>query len=311
MIALALLPVGLSVLLGLAGPRLAMLVPGRLAAVLLTATALVSALSVGLVVSAIGCLAVAQWEPFAAAGHWSPATVAAHDPLPFPVDVCCALLAAGLIGASTVQLVVLLHRLGRSAILCRHLGVEHAGSLVVLDDERAEAYALAGLPGRTIVTRAMLRALSGAERRVLLAHEESHVAGYHFAYISLVQLAAAANPLLRRLVPAVSLAVERWADDDAVGAVADRGLVVTTLARAGLARNGGPVSVGALGAAVSDLHVRVSSLVEPRHNSFRTGIGVAAVVVIGASCVASSGALGMQLHNLIEWAQAVGGRSHG
>ena len=101
-----------------------------------------------------------------------------------------------------MQLVVLLRRLGRSVSLCRRLDAEYTGALVVLDDDRPEAYALAGLPGRTVVTRAMLQALSGPERRALLAHEQSHVSGYHFVYVSLVQLAAAANPLLRPLVPA-------------------------------------------------------------------------------------------------------------
>ena len=151
----------------------------------------------------------------------------------------------------------------------------------------------------------MLRALSGAERRVLLAHEQSHVAGYHFAYVGLVQLAAAANPALRPLVPAVSLAVERWADADAVRVVADRDLVATTLARAGLARSAGPVPDGALGALVSDLHVRVDSLTEPPPGSLRTGLGVAVVVLVAACSVASSGALGLHLHSLIEWAQAI------
>lgn len=308
MIALALLPVVLSALLGLAGPRLARLLPGRVAAVLLTTLALVAALSVGLVVCAVGCLAAALWPPFAALGHWSPSTVAANDPLPFWLDATCAVLAPVLIAASVVQAVVLLRRLGRSTVLCRRLAAEYSDSLVVIDDDRPEAYALAGLPGRTVVTRAMLRALSGPERRALLAHEQSHVAGYHFAYVSFVQLAAAANPVLRPLVPGVRLAVERWADDDAVDAVSDRSLVVTALARAGLARSAGVVPLGALGVAVTDLHVRVDSLVAPRHTPLRTSVGVGAVVLVTAGCVASSAALGLHLHSLIEWAQAIAGR---
>ncbi|MBE7187860.1 M48 family metalloprotease [Jatrophihabitans endophyticus] len=305
MITLAALPVVVSVLLGVSGPALARLVSGRVATLLLTVLALVGALSVGLVVCAVGCLAVAQWAPFAALGSWSPATVSAHDPLPLWLDISCAVVASVLVCASVLQLGALVRRLTRSVRLCRRLGAEHSGTLVVLDDDRADAYALAGLPGRTVVTRAMLQALSGPERRALLAHETSHVARYHFAFVGLVQLAAAANPCLRPLVPAVGLAVERWADEDAVRAVADRSLVATALARAGLARRAVAVPSGALAAVASDLDVRVRSLEHPQATSLRTGLGVAVMTVVAVGCAASSADLGLHLHNLIEWAQSM------
>lgn len=306
MISLALLPVGLSVLLAFGGPRLARRIPGRSATLLLTVGALASALSVGLVLCAIGCLAMAQWGPFASLGHWSPAAVTSRDPLPDGVDLACGMVAIALVLASVTHFLILSRRLVWSATMCRRLGEEHAGELVVLDAEHAEAYALAGLPGMTVVTRPMLSALSGVERRALLAHERSHVAGYHFAYVNLVQLSATANPLLRPLVPAVRLAVERWADDDAAAAVTDRRIVATSLARAGLARVGGRLPAGALGAAASDLETRLDSLVSPRFGRQQTLIGVAGVVVVAVGCTVSSALLGIHLNGIVEWAQTIG-----
>lgn len=309
MIALALLPIALSVLLAVMAPRLARQVSGRVAAVLLTGAALISALSVGLVLSAVGCLAIAESPPLAAAGHWSSAAVTSRAPLPYDVVIVCAVTALGLMAAAIIRTAVSVRRLAGSVMLCRRLGEEHSGSLVVLDDDQPEAYALAGLPGRTVVTRAMLRALSGAERRALLAHEQSHVAGYHFVYVNLVQLAATANPLMRPLVASVRLAVERWADEDAAAAVTDRDVVVTALARAGLARSGSFIPAGALGAAATDLRVRLDSLATPRRSPVRGAAGVLAIVAVALGCVASSGVLGLHLHDLVEWAQTIAVRS--
>ncbi len=75
------------------------------------------------------------------------------------------------------------------------------------------------------------------ERRVLLAHEAAHLRHHHHVYLQLVELSAAANPLLRPLASSVRIGVERWADEDAAAAVGDRTLTARALARASLARH--------------------------------------------------------------------------
>ena len=72
-----------------------------------------------------------------------------------------------------------------------------------------------GIRGRIVVTTAMFAALTAAERDVLLAHEAAHLNHRHHLWIQFVELAAVANPLLRRLPPVVRHAAERWADEDA------------------------------------------------------------------------------------------------
>lgn len=81
-----------------------------------------------------------------------------------------------------------------------------------------------GIRGRIVVTTAMFAALTAAERDVLLAHEAAHLNHLHHLWIQFVELAAVANPLLRRLPPVVRYAAERWADEDAAQAVGDRRL---------------------------------------------------------------------------------------
>jgi beta-lactamase regulating signal transducer with metallopeptidase domain len=81
----------------------------------------------------------------------------------------------------------------------------------------------------------MLRTLDAAERRVLLAHERSHLRHRHDRYRRLVGIAACLNPLLRAAVAAVDFLLERWADEDAAGAVGSRHLTARALARAAVA----------------------------------------------------------------------------
>ena len=87
-----------------------------------------------------------------------------------------------------------------------------------------------------VVSTAMLRALSAPERRVLLAHESSHLRHRHHLYVAVADIAAAANPMLRPAARAVRTGVERWADEDAAAHVRDRRLAARALARAALAR---------------------------------------------------------------------------
>lgn len=89
----------------------------------------------------------------------------------------------------------------------------------------------------------------------------------------LADIAAAGNPLLRRVPAAVRLGVERWADEDAAAAVGDRRIAGRALARVALLRAAltrvaftAPLQgVGAPGLGIGALQVavRVRALLEP------------------------------------------------
>nr|WP_238341764.1 M56 family metallopeptidase [Actinopolymorpha rutila] len=188
--------------------------------------------------------------------------------------------------AAAVRRLVLAGRdLAVAAITCRQLGPA-ADGLVVVQDERPDAYTLpSGLSGRVVVSTAMLRALPAGERRVLLAHEASHLRHRHHLYVQTVELAAAANPLLRPLAAAVRAAIERWADEDAAEEVRDRRLAARALARAGLARTGSLPGI-ALAAAASAVSDRARALLnEPprRRRGLALAVATLTVVALAAS----------------------------
>lgn len=113
----------------------------------------------------------------------------------------------------------------------------------VLPDTEPYAYALPGLPGRrgrVVVSTAMLACLDEGERRVLVAHEQAHLAARHHRCLLLAQLAARANPLLAPLREAVAYSAERWADEEAARVVGSRRTVARAVARAALVSRHAP-----------------------------------------------------------------------
>jgi beta-lactamase regulating signal transducer with metallopeptidase domain len=86
----------------------------------------------------------------------------------------------------------------------------------------------------------MLRSLDPQERRVLIAHERSHLRRRHHRYIHLTELAVAAVPVLAPLNDRLRFAVERWADEDAAHEIGDRATVASAIARAALASQSAP-----------------------------------------------------------------------
>ena len=96
--------------------------------------------------------------------------------------------------------------------------------LVLVEDEAPIAYAVAGRHGRIVVSTAMLAALSAGERRVLIAHESSHLRHRHHVYVQLAGLAPRPTRCCARR-PTRSRSIERWADEVAateVGNAASR-----------------------------------------------------------------------------------------
>ena len=277
-----------SAALGAAAPWLAKLLPPSTTSRALTVAAVVTALGTGFVVSAVGFSFVAQIPDVANAGRWSVTSLHRSEPMPtaFGLTACLAL--------GVVSLVVLrrLTSVGRdvcaATLACRRLG-GGGGQLIVVDDARAEAYALAGLTtGRIVVSTSMLAALDPDERRALLAHEASHLRHRHDLFVALSALSAAANPLLRQVPGLVRTSVERWADEDAASQVGSRRLAARAIAKAGLATasvNG--VTVGAaLAAGDHRVTERTTALLRPAPPPRRLivlGVVAMASVTLGTS----------------------------
>ena len=263
----ALVPLLASLALALGARRLGRVLPPRTAAWTLTTASLVTALSTGYVLSLAAFTLIARFPDVARIGRWSSGVLGAGDPVPPAVGPALAAVVLALLAAAAhhaqrdVRDMLLAHS------ICRRLGPGTAG-LIVLDDPAPDAYALTGFPGRIVVSTAMLRALPAAERRALLAHEESHLRHRHHLFVALSGLAASANPALRQCARQVRLATERWADEDAA-ACTDRVTTAHALARAGLATAAAresdgrtpPRQVLVAGATDADLPGRVRALV--------------------------------------------------
>ncbi|GDY33945.1 M48 family metalloprotease [Gandjariella thermophila] len=200
---------------------------------LLTATALTAAACLGFMLCALALAVAARENPLAATGHWSPTILRHLLPVPTALGLTAGIIVGVLAGSAAWRVLTTSRALLHAEHLARNLPPQ--GSTVI-DDEIPDAYTLAGIQGRIVITTAMLRALRPEEQRVLYAHEHSHLRHRHHLYLQLTRIAATANPLLRPLVAIVRHGIERWADEDAVRAVGNRRTVAAAIARAGLAR---------------------------------------------------------------------------
>lgn len=170
----------------------------------------------------------------------------------------------------------------------------------IVEENRPDAYAVGGRSGHVVVSSGMLRALDGPERRVLLAHERSHLRHRHHRYIALALVAGAAVPGLGFVTRRLRLAVERWADEDAAIEVGDRRLVARAIVRAALARSEYEPAPAVLGLGVLGVRARVDALLLPApllggaRATALVGAPFAAVVVVSGST--------MQVHHLWSFA---------
>jgi Zn-dependent protease with chaperone function len=259
-------PLLLSLLAAVSAPRVADRLEPAAATWLLTAVALAAVSMIAL--AALAGTVIGQLPLLAAHGHWSAQVIRRDDPTWTPVAItACILLAAAITAACRVT-GQSLHALASAAHTSRSLPAQ--GRLAVIDDPAPEACAVPGRPGRIVVSTGMLAALDDQEQHVLIAHERAHLATGHYLFITLAQVAAAANPLLRPLAAAVRYTTERWADEHAARQVGDRRLAARTIGKAALltraARSGLPA---ALPVAARGLHGigpvprRVAALLAP------------------------------------------------
>jgi hypothetical protein len=227
---------------------------------------------------------VGQFPEISEIGPWSPSVLRADSPIP-TAGAAVGGLVLVYVAISTVVLVsrrsVAFVRVHRT---CGRLG--SPGSLVVVESDRPEAFTTPEANGRIIVTRGMLNALTETERGAMLAHEASHLRHRHAWWLLAVDLAAAINPTLRATARAVRHSVERWADEDAADATADRRTVAHALARAALAAHdhglGRPVALAA--ATGGRVPERVAALLAPRTRRTRrtlTALALSGLLIVG------------------------------
>ena len=278
-----------AVMLGLVGPRFGRRLRPSTSVPLLTIAAVVTSIATGMVLGMVAFLTVARIPTVARMGGWSSHSLGASQPADAVLGVIAGVAVVALLSMSVTHAAVVGRDLLRSARLCRR--VSAAEDLVVLDSPLADAFAMPGLPGRVVVSTAMLRALPPNERAVLLAHESAHLRFGHHAYVALADLAAAANPFLRPVARLVREGVERWADEVAATELGDRRLAAKALARAGLARSrtadGRSVIVrSALPGADGAVSARVSSLLaEPAPPRRTAGAALVIIAIVAMTAV--------------------------
>lgn len=244
---------------------------------------------VGLFVLGANTLTWAAQRPdVAELGDWSTSKLRLSDPVPHLL----AGLSATLLIASVASMLAVAVRRCRAVSQIRRAvrACDGPGDVVLIDDPRPDAFATPGRHGRIVVTSGLIDALTPAARAALIAHERSHLRHRHAWWILGVDLAAAANPLLRPAAQAAARAVERWADEDAATAVADRRLVALTVARVSLLRKRGVefATTLALAATGGDVPERVRALLggRPRRSAIAAAVLLLMVVAAGVAALA-------------------------
>jgi Zn-dependent protease with chaperone function len=277
-----------SVLFTAVAPALGRRLPPVVATRVLVVSAVAVAVSTFFVVGVVAFTWVARYPAIAALGPWSPAGLNRVSPIPTAAGAAATLLLS-LLAARTCRMILPRGReLAALRRSCRHL--RGTGSVVVVDSDEVDAFTTPQRRGRIVVTTALLRALDPAERRVVLAHETSHLHHRHPWWLLAAELAVAVNPLLGRTARTVAHSVERWADEEAARTVADRRLAARTLARTALLAHRGPAALpGAVGVLNSDVPARVHALLDPSPRR-RPGV-VTVLVALTLACVLSAAAV--------------------
>lgn len=191
----------------------------------------------------------------------------------------------------------------------RVAGLPQAGGLCVVDDDRPDAFALPGGRrggDRIVVTAGMLRALGSREREVLLGHERAHLAARHHLFLGVARLAGWCHPGLSAVLPQVSFAAERAADEAAARACGDRGLAARAVGHAALAASSGgacpPLPLLAAGGTTGPVPARVRALLA-QAPARRVAPALLTIALLCTATGVSSLAGAVWLHRGVESAQ--------
>ncbi|SDT29637.1 M56 family metallopeptidase [Microlunatus soli] len=278
----------------------------RTATMVITVSAVVLAATscIGLGILVIGALA--RWDIVSESDRIAHRSVLLRQ-LTIPPVAAVATLA--LTAASVAAIGYGIRRL-RSLVRSHRHARSFAGPdrIVVTASPAADAYAIPGRPARIVVSRGMITALDATDFDALLAHEHAHLDHGHHGYVSVVRLAAAANPFLRPLVPAVEFAIERWADEHAAQVTGDRRAVAVAITKAALA-TGPRTDPGALPAVRLAMAAPIASRADgpvprrvralltptPRSNSFAMAASCALTAITAWCAAEAAGDLGQLL----------------
>lgn len=277
--------------LGLFGGLVQRRLRPRAAAVILSvlAVSVTVAVAGALALLAVGYLAQVPWV--AQNAGWCRSLAWPHDAVP---DWAGLTALGGL--AFMVTAVTRRARRWRRSVA----GLAHDGPLEVLVTPEPVAFVVPGRPGHIAVSSGLLELLDAPERRVLFAHEGSHLRHRHHRYLVAADLAAAALPVLRPLRAHLRFATERWADEDAVATVGDRHLVARAIARAALGAT--PATPAVLPLARYGVVARVEALLSDQPSSRAVEVALSlALVGLMAATVTST----LQLHHLLAFAKHV------
>lgn len=225
------LPLIVAAVFGAAAPTIARRIPPAAATWLLGVGGFLTSAAAGASLCLLGFTLLAQAPILAAQGHWSDGILRRHDTVATPIAATALVAAVVLIGRVAVAAARRIAAVQSAHQLAAALPT-HGGELAVLDTTDVAAYAVPGRPGRIVATTGLLRRLDGAERRAMLAHERAHLTGRHHLHQAAAILAAAGNPLLRRLPAATAAACERWADEKAASTL-QRHVLADALTHAG------------------------------------------------------------------------------
>ncbi len=297
----ALVALVVSLIFAAVAPGLGRRLPPALATRVLVAGSLAVTGSTVFVLAVVAFTWIGQLPEVAALGPWSSTALHHDSPIPPGVAIGSALLLP-VLGAQALRIIVRRCRaLADVHRSCRHLPGDR--SLVVVKTDHLDAFTTPEPRGRIVVTTGLLQALEPTERRVVLAHERSHLQHRHPWWVLAADLAAAVNPSLTPTARTVAQAVERWADEDAAASV-ERPLAARTLARTALLMHRGDTAnpAGALGVMTADVPGRVQALLEPPPR--RRPASVAALVALVLACALAAGAVQHLGERLFEHARA-------
>ncbi|NKQ55994.1 M56 family metallopeptidase [Amycolatopsis sp. K13G38] len=242
-------------------------------------------------------------------GEWSAEVLRGMEIASVPVEVLSGLLLVAIAVSAVIGTVRHLRWL--RGVVRTIDGMPAAARLVVLPDAEPLAFAIPWRGGRIVVSRSMLDALTAAERRALLTHEQAHLRCRHHLFLAAAGVAATLNPLLWPLRSAVVFLVERWADEATCARMGDRRVVASAVAKAALATRGRVVPVPA--ATAGPVPRRVAALLYPAapRVDWRLVAGFAAAVTIAVTAWSAQASIeaAADLHAGIELA-SVGHHHH-
>ena len=165
------------------------------------------------------------------------------------------------------------------------------GPVLLAVDDRVFACTLPGGGGRIVMSTGLDSLLDRHERAVVLAHERAHARFRHDRYLLLGDLAVALVPMLSPLSRRLRFCLERWADEEAVGACGDRRFVAETLGKVAAT---GMVPSGLLGFGALGVPGRVAALLGPSPSRLAMPGRMWTTAAVGAAVAFSV----YQLHHL-------------